>query len=126
LLGFRERGEHALTLRRTCAPQSAHRHDHELIGHAATHARALSDATRLTVATALQQGGELCVCDLAWITGRAENLIGHHLRTLRDAGLASSRRDGKIVFYALTKLGYELLEALLQQALATASAEADQ
>jgi DNA-binding transcriptional ArsR family regulator len=81
---------------------------------AATRSRALGDATRMTVALALRQGGELCVCDLAWITERAENLVGHHLRTLRDAGLASSRRDGKIVFYSLTKSGRRLLDALLE------------
>ena len=81
---------------------------------AATRSRALGDATRMTVALALRQGGELCVCDLAWITERAENLVGHHLRTLRDAGLASSRHDGKIVFYSLTKSGRRLLDALLE------------
>ncbi|MFZ1996640.1 MAG: metalloregulator ArsR/SmtB family transcription factor [Solirubrobacteraceae bacterium] len=75
--------------------------------------RALGDATRMTVALALLEGGELCVCDLAWITERAENLVGHHLRALRDAGLASSRRDGKIVFYSLTESGRRLLDALL-------------
>jgi DNA-binding transcriptional ArsR family regulator len=81
---------------------------------AATRSRALGDATRMTVALALWEGGELCVCDLAWITERAENLVGHHLRALRDAGLASSRRDGKIVFYALTETGRRLLDALLE------------
>ena len=95
--------------------------DHELIAQTASQARALGDATRLTVAVALQQGGELCVCDLAWITGRAENLVGHHLRTLRDAGLACSRREGKIVFYSLTELGHALLESHLQQASPTAT-----
>jgi DNA-binding transcriptional ArsR family regulator len=76
-------------------------------------ARALGDLTRSSIALALRQGGELCVCDLAWITGKAENLVGHHLKVLREAGLASSRRDGKIVFYNLTALGQQLLEAVL-------------
>ena len=53
------------------------------------------------------------MCDLAWITRRAENLVGHHLRALRDAGLAGSRREHKIVFYALTELGERLLDAQL-------------
>src|SRR5436190_19840114 len=79
-------------------------------------ARALGDPTRLLIALALRDGQELCVCDLAWITGRAENLVGHHLRTLREAGLASSRREHKIVFYALTDAGRELLDAHLQLA----------
>ena len=63
---------------------------------------ALADPTRFLIALALRDGEELCVCDLAWITGRPENLVGHHLRTLRDAQLATSRREHKIVFYTLT------------------------
>jgi DNA-binding transcriptional ArsR family regulator len=98
--------------------------DHELIARVAAQARALGDATRLTIAVALAEGDELCVCDLAWITGRAENLVGHHLRTLREAGLARSRRDGKIVFYSLTELGQTLLETQIEQArLTTARSE---
>ena len=79
----------------------------------AARAKALGDPTRLTVAVALREGDELCVCDLAWITGRAENLVGHHLRVLRAAGLARSRRDGKVVFYSLTGVGRSLLDAHL-------------
>ena len=45
------------------------------------------------------------MCDLAWIAGRAENLVGHHLRALRDAGLAQLPREGKIIFYSLTAAG---------------------
>jgi DNA-binding transcriptional ArsR family regulator len=99
--------------------------DPELLAETAGRARALGDATRLTVAAALRSGGELCVCDLAWITGRAENLVGHHLRTLREAGLARSRRDGKIVFYTLTELGRELVDGLLRSAAATAELGGD-
>jgi DNA-binding transcriptional ArsR family regulator len=80
---------------------------------AAVRARALADGTRMLIALALREGAELCVCDLAWIAGRAENLVGHHLRALRLAGLAESRRDGKIVFYSLTDEGRELLAAHL-------------
>lgn len=78
---------------------------------AAARAKALGDPTRLLLALALRDGGELCVCDLAWISGRAENLVGHHLRALRAAGLAQSRREGKIVFYSLTDIGQALLTA---------------
>jgi DNA-binding transcriptional ArsR family regulator len=65
-------------------------------------ARALSDPTRLTLAAPLGRITELCVCDLAWVSERAENLVSHHLRVLRAAGLVSSRRDGKMVMYSLT------------------------
>ena len=80
---------------------------------AAEQAKALGDPTRLTIAMALLEGDELCVCDLGWITMRAENLVGHHLRALRAAGLADSRRDGKIVFYSLTETGRSLVDAHL-------------
>jgi len=78
--------------------------------------RALGDPTRLTVALALRDGGELCVCDLAWIAERAENLVSHHLRALRTAGLADYRRDGKMALYSLTEHGRALLDALATSA----------
>ena len=74
--------------------------------------RALGDPTRLTLALALREGDELCVCDLAWISERAENLVSHHLRALRAAGLAAYRRDGKMALYSLTERGDVLLDAL--------------
>src|SRR5579862_1544981 len=74
---------------------------------------ALGDATRLTVALALRDGGELCVCDLSWIVDRAENLVSHHVRALRAAGLAEYRRDGKMALYSLTERGRALLEVLV-------------
>lgn len=87
--------------------------DTDVASESAGRARALADPTRSVIALALRQGGELCVCDLAWIASKAENLVGHHLKVLREAGLASSRRDGKIVFYALTPLGTQLVDAVL-------------
>jgi DNA-binding transcriptional ArsR family regulator len=80
---------------------------------AADRARALSDPTRLSLATALREGGELCVCDLSWIAERKQALVSHHLRTLRSEGLVSSRRDGKLVMYSLTDEGRSLLSAVL-------------
>jgi len=78
----------------------------------ADRAKALGDPTRLTIALALASTDELCVCDLAWVTERAENLVSHHLRALRAAGLVTSRRDGKMVMYTLTPAGAALLVTL--------------
>jgi DNA-binding transcriptional ArsR family regulator len=86
---------------------------HENHEPAALAAKALSDPTRLALAHALALGEELCVCDLSWISGRTQNLVSHHVRVLRQAGLASARRDGKIVFYSLTPRGSEFLSATL-------------
>ena len=79
---------------------------------AAVRARALADPTRLALAAALAAADELCVCDLAWIVGRSLNLVSHHLRALREAGLARRRREHKLVFYALTPAGRDLVEAV--------------
>jgi len=80
---------------------------------AAERAKALSDPTRLLLAAALREGGELCVCDLAWISERAQNLVSHHLRVLRSHRLVRSRRDGKLVMYELTPAGLSLLPSVL-------------
>jgi ArsR family transcriptional regulator, lead/cadmium/zinc/bismuth-responsive transcriptional repressor len=80
---------------------------------AAERAKALSDPTRLTLAAALREGEELCVCDLSWIAGRSQNLVSHHLRLLRSHELVRSRRDGKLVMYSLTDEGRSLLGSVL-------------
>lgn len=82
--------------------------------HLAGRARAFADPTRLVVAAALLAGEELCVCDLSWVTERPQNLVSHHVRVLRTAGLAASRRDGKLVLYSLTDSGRRLLRQLLE------------
>ena len=82
---------------------------------AAERAGALADPTRLTLALALREGGELCVCDLGWIAERAHNLVSHHLRLLRRAGLVTSRPDGKMVMYSLTEPGRALLAAVVPE-----------
>lgn len=80
---------------------------------AADAARALGDPTRLMVAIALRDGGELCVCDLAWVAERSDKLVSHHARALRAARLVRSRREGKMVMYSLTEEGAALLDAVL-------------
>ena len=87
---------------------------------AADRARALSDPTRLTLAAALREGEELCVCDLSWISERKQALVSHHLRTLRSEGLVNSRRDGKLVMYSLTEDGHSLLKAVLGETMEVA------
>ena len=68
------------------------------------------------LAAALAQTDELCVCDLSWIAERAQNLVSHHVRVLRGAGLVRSRRDGKMVMYALTETGRALVGAVVLDA----------
>lgn len=63
--------------------------------------KALSDDTRIKIAYALSLEDELCVCDVANIVGSTTATASHHLRLLRNLGLAKYRKEGKLVFYSL-------------------------
>jgi DNA-binding transcriptional ArsR family regulator len=95
----------------------------EMAERVAASAKALADPTRVALAVALRDGGELCVCDLSYIAERSDKLVSHHVRALRAAGLAASRRDGKMVMYSLTLRGSALLDALAPVGAATSSRE---
>lgn len=62
--------------------------------------KALADETRVKIALALIKE-ELCVCDVANLTGTSVATASHHLRLLRNMGLAKYRREGRLVFYSL-------------------------
>lgn len=62
--------------------------------------KALADDTRVRIALALSKG-ELCVCDVANLMGISVATASHHLRLLRNMGLARFRKEGKLVFYSL-------------------------
>ncbi len=85
---------------------------------AAARAHGLADPTRLMLAAGLLDADELCVCDLAWVVERSQNLVSHHVRALRASGLVRSRREGKMVMYALTEEGRSLVASVLSVAVA--------
>lgn len=74
--------------------------------------KAFADPTRLALAMSLRDGGECCVCDLAWIVERDEKLVSHHLRMLKGSGAVTSRRDGRMILYRLEPAALELLGSL--------------
>lgn len=63
--------------------------------------KVLADETRMKIAYALCQEDELCVCDVASIIGSSVATASHHLRTLKQLGLAKYRKEGKMAFYSL-------------------------
>jgi ArsR family transcriptional regulator len=69
---------------------------------------ALSDETRLQLLERLRDG-EQCVCDLTEELDTRQSLLSFHLRTLKDAGLVTDRRDGRWVYYAINHDGLEIL-----------------
>ena len=76
--------------------------------------RALGDETRLRLLQRLR-GGEQCVCDLTEELDTRQSLLSFHLRTLKDAGLVTDRRDGRWVYYAIDHDGLEILRRALDE-----------
>lgn len=72
------------------------------VGRAARLFHALSDETRLKIVRMLSHG-ERCVCELQNVLDAAQSRLSFHLKTLKDAGLVSDRREGRWVYYALNR-----------------------
>ncbi len=63
--------------------------------------KTFGDVTRIRIMEALSRSGELCVNDLAGELSMTQSAISHQLRLLKQARLVRSRRDGKLIYYAL-------------------------
>jgi ArsR family transcriptional regulator len=74
--------------------------------------RALGDETRLRLLEQLH-GGEQCVCDLTDELEASQSRLSFHLKTLKDAGLVTDRRDGRWVYYAINAEALSVLERVL-------------
>jgi ArsR family transcriptional regulator len=57
--------------------------------------------------------GERCVCELTADLDAAQSRLSFHLRTLKDAGLVTDRREGRWVYYALAPEALEEIEVLV-------------
>jgi DNA-binding transcriptional ArsR family regulator len=101
----RRRAEHAVDESRE--PRSIHLDDvlraRALIGGTDHEALAdlfgaLADPTRLAIVEVLL-AQEMCTSDLAATLSVSEPAVSQHLRVLRNLGVVSSRRAGRIVYY---------------------------
>ena len=64
--------------------------------------KALADESRLRALCALR-GGELCVCQLIALLDLAPSTVSKHLTILRSARLVESRKDGRWMYYRLSR-----------------------
>lgn len=79
--------------------------DDRTIDEAITMLKALADPNRLRIFAELMQG-DSCNCELKDNLGLPPNLLSHHLRTLSEAGLVTSRRDsidGRWIYYSVDR-----------------------
>ena len=74
----------------------------DVVGELAEVFGLLGDPNRLRLLTALLEGGELCVCDLAAVTALSESACSHALRLLRAHRVVKVRRAGRMAYYSLT------------------------
>lgn len=71
----------------------------------------LADQSRLALLVCIYQVGPISVSDLAVATGLNDPAVSQALRLLRNAGVVSAEREGRIVRYELADA---LLEPLLK------------
>ena len=63
--------------------------------------KALGDPIRLRLFYLLSQQSELCVCHLTDALHLPQSTVSRHLGLMRHAGLVTTRRDGKWMYYRL-------------------------
>jgi ArsR family transcriptional regulator, arsenate/arsenite/antimonite-responsive transcriptional repressor len=74
--------------------------------------RALGDPTRLRVIELLA-GGQRCACEIQAALDVSANLLSHHLKVLREAGLIDGERRGRWIDYRLEPDGVAATAARL-------------
>lgn len=67
----------------------------------------VGEENRLKLLCLLKQG-EHCVCEMLEHFEMSQSLVSHHLSDLKEIGLVTVRKDGRQVFYSLTKKGQNI------------------
>ena len=74
--------------------------------------KVIGEDSRLKILCALQCDSH-CVCELEEHTKLSQSLISHHLKDIKDAGLATDNKQSQRVYYSLTDYGKKIIETLL-------------
>jgi ArsR family transcriptional regulator len=76
---------------------------------------ALADPVRLRLLSLLAtaDGGAVCACDLVEPVGKSQPTVSHHLKVLTDAGLVTSEKRGRNVWYAVVPAALAALRNVL-------------
>ena len=88
----------------------------------AQYLRILGQPIRIQVLLILEKE-DACVCHLEAYLGTRQALLSQHLMILRDAGLVTTHRDGRHIFYRLANP--DLYDALCQVAATAGIASAE-
>ncbi len=103
------------TVEPCCAPLSAETLGADAAEQLARQFAALADPVRLRLVSLLAtaDGGAVCACDLVEPVGKSQPTVSHHLKVLADAGVVTSERRGRNVWYGVVPAALEALRAAL-------------
>jgi ArsR family transcriptional regulator, arsenate/arsenite/antimonite-responsive transcriptional repressor len=87
--------------------------------------KVLADEARLKMLWLLFHNRELCVCDFMEVLEITQSKASRHLAALRNAGLATDRKEGLWSYYSLCPVEDALAEAHLKLLRASLSRRAD-
>ena len=80
----------------------------------ATIFKAFCDETRLLVLSHLKSG-EKCACDLLEQVSVGQSTLSHHMKILVESGIVVARKEGKWMYYSISKKGSEKALVLLNE-----------
>jgi ArsR family transcriptional regulator, arsenate/arsenite/antimonite-responsive transcriptional repressor len=87
--------------------------------------KVLADEARLKMLWLLFNRRELCVCDIMAVMEITQSKASRHLAALRNAGLATDRREGLWSYYSLRPANDRLAEAHMNLLRTSLSKRAD-
>ena len=76
--------------------------------------KALGDSNRLQIVQMLSDG-EKCGCKLLEAFDITQPTLSHHMKILCDAELVSGRKEGKWMYYSLSKAGIKNAKTYLKE-----------
>ncbi|MDL2324143.1 metalloregulator ArsR/SmtB family transcription factor [Ruminococcaceae bacterium OttesenSCG-928-A16] len=88
----------------------------------ATIFKAFCDEKRLAILAMLQKS-ELCACEIQQQLPIGQSTLSHHMKILCDAGIVTSRREGKWTHYSICPQGCKNALQLLSQLTHTGGTE---
>ncbi len=76
---------------------------------------ALADPVRLRLLSLLAtaSSGGVCACELVGPAGKSQPTVSHHLKVLSEAGLVTSQRRGRNIWYTVVPAALEALREVL-------------
>ncbi len=65
--------------------------------------KTISEENRLKILCILNKNEEVCVCKILDQLKIPQNLVSHHLKTLKDFNLINARKEGRWIYYSINK-----------------------